>query len=312
MALRFDGKVALVTGAGNGLGKEYAKLLGSLGAKVVVNDLGGNLSGAGASSSAADTVVAEIKAAGGEAVANYNSVTDGDLIVKTAIDTYGRIDIVINNAGILRDVSFKKMTDKDWDLIYEVHSKGPYKVTHAAWPHMLNNKYGRIVNVSSPAGLYGNFGQVNYSAMKRAAVGFTLALSLEGAKNNVKANVIAPIAASRMMGTVMPEDIMKNVPPQTVANFVAYLCHESCPASGQVFELAGRFISRLRWERSAGVVMPEDFSVDQVGEKFAEICDMSENTDHPPEQGKSSTEKALAATKATGSFSLGQKPAAKL
>lgn len=217
MALRFDGKVALITGAGNGLGKEYAKLLASLGAKVVVNDLGGNLSGAGASSSAADLVVEEIKAAGGEAVANYDSVTDGDKIVKTAIDAFGRIDIVINNAGILRDVSFKKMTDKDWDLIYEVHSKGPFKVTHAAWPHMMDNGYGRIVNISSPAGLYGNFGQVNYSSMKRAAIGFTLALSKEGAKKNIKANCIAPIAASRMMGTVMPEDIMKNVPPQTVA-----------------------------------------------------------------------------------------------
>jgi NAD(P)-dependent dehydrogenase (short-subunit alcohol dehydrogenase family) len=312
MTLRFDGRVALITGAGNGLGKEYAKLFASLGAKVVVNDLGGSLLGAGASSSAADMVVSEIRAAGGEAVANYDSVTDGEKIVDTAIQAFGRIDIIVNNAGILRDVSFKKMSDKDWDLVYEVHSKGPYKVTRAAWPHMLENKYGRIVNISSPAGLYGNFGQANYSAMKRAAIGFTLTLSKEGASSNIKANVIAPIAASRMMGTVMPEKILQQVPPLPVATFVAYLCHESCPASGEIFELAGRWISRLRWERSAGVVMPDDFTVDQVAEQFAEICDMSKDTDHPPEHGPTSTEKAIAATGGKGKFKLGDRPPSKL
>lgn len=311
MALRFDGRVAIITGAGNGLGREYAKLLASRGASVVVNDLGGSFSGTGSSTSAADTVVAEIKASGGTAVANYDSVTDGEKIVQTAIDTYGRVDIVINNAGILRDVSFRKMTNQDWDMIYKVHSEGPYKVTHAAWPHMEKNAYGRIVNVSSPAGLYGNFGQVNYSAMKRAAIGFTLALSREGRKRNIQANVIAPIAASRMMGTVMPDDIMKSVPATTVATFVAYLCHESCPSTGGVFELAGRWIAKMRWERSQGVTMPEDFSVDDVAEQFSAICDFSSGSDHPPEEGKSSTEKALTITKKSPSTTF-KAPGSKL
>lgn len=281
MALRYDGKVAIVTGAGNGLGKEYAKLLASRGAKVVVNDLGGSATGAGASSAAADKVVDEIKLAGGEAVADYNSVTDGDKIVQTAIDKYGRIDIVINNAGILRDVSFRKMTDKDWDMIYQVHMLGAYKVTHAAWPHMEKNGYGRIVNVSSPAGLYGNFGQVNYSAMKRAAVGFTLALSLEGAKKNIKANVIAPLAASRMMQTIMGEDMLKNLPASSVATFVSYLCHESCASTGGIFELGGHWIAKVRWQRAKGVTLRENFTIEDVAKNIDKIADFSEGAEFP-------------------------------
>ncbi|MDX1497329.1 MAG: SDR family NAD(P)-dependent oxidoreductase, partial [Salinisphaeraceae bacterium] len=165
--IRFDGKVAIVTGAGNGLGKSHALLLGSRGAKVVVNDLGGDIHGDGnRSSAAADAVVEEIKAMGGEAVANYDSVEDGDKIVQTAVDTFGTVDIVINNAGILRDVSFAKMTDKDWDLILAVHLRGSYKVSHAAWPIMKEKGYGRIIMTTSAAGIYGNFGQANYSAAK--------------------------------------------------------------------------------------------------------------------------------------------------
>jgi len=164
--LRFDGRVAIVTGAGGGLGKAYALLLASRGAKVVVNDLGSTHTGEGHSSKAADVVVDEIKKAGGEAVANYDSVEDGDKIVQTALDTWGRIDIVINNAGILRDTTFLKMTDKDWDLIYRVHLKGSYAVTKAAWPHMRDKEYGRIIMTTSAAGIYGNFGQSNYSAAK--------------------------------------------------------------------------------------------------------------------------------------------------
>ena len=159
--LRFDGKVAIVTGAGGGLGRSHALLLAARGAKVVVNDLGGSFTGEGKSGGAADKVVAEIKAAGGEAVANYDSVEDGDKIVKTAIDAFGQIDIVINNAGILRDVSFPKMTQQDWDLIYKVHVLGAFKVTYAAWPYMRDQGYGRIIMTASAAGIYGNFGQAN-------------------------------------------------------------------------------------------------------------------------------------------------------
>src|SRR6187401_119325 len=174
--LRFDGRVALVTGAGNGLGRSHALLLAARGAKVVVNDLGGGIHGEGKSQSAADTVVEEIKAAGGQAAANYDSVEDGAKIVQTAIDAFGKIDIVINNAGILRDVSFQKMTQTDWDLVYKVHVLGAFRVTHAAWPYMRDAGYGRIIMTTSASGIYGNFGQANYSMAKLGLHGFTQTL----------------------------------------------------------------------------------------------------------------------------------------
>src|SRR4029078_12662066 len=169
--LRYDGRVAIVTGAGGGLGRSHALLFASRGAKVVVNDLGGTFSGEGKSSSAADKVVAEIKAAGGEAVANYDSVEDGDKIVKAAIDTWGKIDILVNNEGILRDVSFAKMSQQDWDLVYKVHVLGAFRCTHAAWPHMRDAGYGRVIMTSSAAGIYGNFGQANYAMAKLGSHG---------------------------------------------------------------------------------------------------------------------------------------------
>src|SRR4051794_22836149 len=196
--LRFDGRVALVTGAGGGLGRSHALLLGKRGCKVVVNDLGGSMHGGGKSSAAADKVVEEIKAAGGEAVANYDSVEDGDKIVQTAMDTWKRIDIVVNNAGILRDTSFKKLTPEDWDLIYRVHVNGAFKVTKAAWDHMLDAGYGRIIMTASAAGIYGNFGQANYAMAKLGLVGFANTLAIEGLKKNVRVNTIAPIAGSRL------------------------------------------------------------------------------------------------------------------
>src|SRR5256885_12700173 len=183
--LRFDGKVVVVTGAGQGLGRSHALLFARRGAKVVVNDLGGSHTGSGKSSAAADKVVAEIKELGGNAVANYDSVEDGDKIVKTAVDAFGRIDIVINNAGILRDTTFHKMTREDWDLIFKVHVLGAFRVTHAAWPLMREQGYGRIIFTTSAAGLYGNFGQANYSAAKLALVGLTQTLALEGDKKNI-------------------------------------------------------------------------------------------------------------------------------
>ena len=223
--VRFDGRVAIVTGAGGGLGKTYALLLASRGAKVVVNDLGGNLRGEAAAAQVhpADAVVAEIKAAGGQAVANKDSVEHGDKIVKTAVDAFGTVDIVINNAGILRDISFQKMTERDWDLIMLVHLKGAFSVTRAAWNIMREKNYGRIVNTGSSAGIFGSFGQVNYSTAKLGLWGFTQSLAKEGAKRNIRVNCIAPLAGTRMTETVMPAEVVAALKPDFVAPFVAYL-----------------------------------------------------------------------------------------
>ncbi|KAH8590532.1 multifunctional beta-oxidation protein-like protein [Bisporella sp. PMI_857] len=258
--LRYDGQVVVVTGAGGGLGKAYAIFFGSRGASVVVNDLGGSFKGEGNSTKAADVVVDEIKAAGGKAVANYNSVTDGDKIIETAIKTFGRIDVLINNAGILRDISFKNLTDKDWDLIIEVHVKGSYKCARAAWPYFRKQKYGRVINTASAAGLFGSFGQTNYSAAKLALVGFTETLAKEGAKYNIHANVIAPIAASRMTQTVMPPDILDNLKPEWVVPLVAVLVHKDATENGSIFEAGGGHIAKLRWERASGLLLKADDS----------------------------------------------------
>jgi 3-hydroxyacyl-CoA dehydrogenase/3a,7a,12a-trihydroxy-5b-cholest-24-enoyl-CoA hydratase len=280
--LRFDGKVALVTGAGGGLGRSHALLLASRGAKVVVNDLGGSHTGEGKSASAADKVVDEIKAAGGQAVANYDSVEDGDKIIKTAIDTFGGIDIVINNAGILRDVSFQKMTQQDWDLVYKVHVLGTMKVTHAAWNHMRDKGYGRIINTSSAAGIYGNFGQANYAMAKLGIHGFTQTLAAEGKKRNIIVNTIAPIAGSRMTETVLPKELLEALKPEYVSALVAKLAHESTEESGGLYEVGGGFYAKLRWERSAGktfrlgrVITPED-----VDSSWKDISQF-EKTEHP-------------------------------
>ncbi len=280
--LRFDGRVAIVTGAGGGLGRSHALLLASRGANVVVNDLGGSFTGEGKSSSAADKVVDEIRAAGGDAVASYNSVEDGDQIVKTAIDTWGRIDIVVNNAGILRDVSFAKMTQADWDLVYKVHVLGTFKVTHAAWPHMRDAGYGRIINTSSAAGIYGNFGQANYSMAKLGIHGFTQTLAAEGKKRNVVVNTIAPIAGSRMTETVLPKELLEALKPEYVSALVAKLAHEATEETGGLYEVGGGFYAKLRWERAAGktfrlgrAITPED-----VNSNWKAITDFGK-AEHP-------------------------------
>src|SRR6201995_4452076 len=222
--LRFDGRVAIVTGAGNGLGRAHALLLASRGAKVVVNDLGGGATGAGKASAAADKGGEEIKAGGGDAVANYDSVEDGAKIVQCALDTWKRIDIVVNNAGILRDTSFQKMTQDDWDLIYRVHVLGAFRVTKAAWDHMREAGFGRIIFTASAAGIYGNFGQANYAMAKLGLVGLSNTLAIEGKKKNVFVNTIAPIAGSRLTETVLPKELTEALKPEFVSPLVAYLC----------------------------------------------------------------------------------------
>lgn len=278
MSLDFKDKVAIVTGAGGGLGRIYALALGKRGCKVVVNDLGGNTRGEGKDTSAADKVVNEIKAAGGEAVANYDSVVEGAKIVETAIKTWGRIDVVVNNAGILRDVSFLKMTDQDWKLLVDVHLHGAYQVTKAAWPHMRKQNYGRVIMVTSCAGLYGNHGQAHYSAVKMGLVGLAKTLAHEGAKNNIKVNVIAPIAGSRMTETVMPPDLLKALKPDYVAPLVEYLCHSSCESSGGIFEVGGGWVSAVRWQRSKGELFPlnDKFNIEAVRDSMKKINDFTD------------------------------------
>ena len=209
-------RVIVVTGAGGGLGREYALTLAGEGASVVVNDLGGARDGTGAGHSMADQVVGEIKAAGGRAVANYDSVADAEgaaNIVKTAVDEFGKIDGIVSNAGILRDGTFHKMTDEAWDSVLKVHLYGGYNVIRAAWPHFREQSFGRIVVATSTSGLFGNFGQANYSAAKLGLVGLINTLAQEGAKYNIKANAVAPIAATRMTEDIMPPEILEKLTP---------------------------------------------------------------------------------------------------
>ncbi|KAJ2902605.1 peroxisomal hydratase-dehydrogenase-epimerase (short chain dehydrogenase) [Zalerion maritima] len=275
--LRFDDQVVVVTGAGGGLGKAYATFFASRGASVVVNDLGGSFKGEGTSSKTADVVVEEIKAAGGKAVANYDSVEDGDKIIETAMKTYGRVDVLLNNAGILRDISFKNMKDQDWDLVMKVHVKGSYKCAKAAWPIFRKQKYGRVINTASAAGLFGSFGQCNYSAAKLAMVGFTETLAKEGAKYNIHANVIAPIAASRMTETVMPPDVLASLKPDWVVPLVAVLVHKNSTENGSIFEVGGGHMAKLRWERSSGLLLKADdsYTPSAVIKQWNKVVDFS-------------------------------------
>ncbi|UJR86779.1 Hypothetical protein I5071_88800 [Sandaracinus amylolyticus] len=282
--LRFDGKVVVVTGAGNGLGRSHALEFARRGAKVVVNDLGGSHTGEGASQTAAQKVVDEIEAGGGEAVANYDSVENGENIVKTAIDTFGRIDVLINNAGILRDVSFAKMTEQDWDLVYRVHVKGAFKCTHAAWPYMRDQKFGRIIMTASAAGIYGNFGQANYAMAKLGLAGFANTLAIEGRKNNVIVNTIAPVAGSRMTETVMPQNLLDALKPEYVTALVVELCHESQEDTGGLYEVGGGFYGKLRWERTKGKLfrLGRPVKAEDVHESWGEISKFDADATHPP------------------------------
>ena len=280
--LRFDSRVAIVTGAGNGLGRAHSLLLASRGAKVVVNDLGGGATGGGKSSSAADKVVAEIRAAGGEAVANYDSVEDGAKIVQQALDTYKRVDVVVNNAGILRDTSFHKMTQEDWDLVYRVHVLGAFRVTHAAWNHLREAGYGRVVMTASAAGIYGNFGQANYAMAKLGVYGFAQTLAVEGRKRGIHVNTIAPIAGSRMTETVLPPDLVAALKPEYVSPLVAWLCHESCEESGALFEVGGGYVGKLRWERADGALfrLSRPMTPEGLRQKWSTVVDFGKAS-HP-------------------------------
>ncbi len=270
----YEGRVAVVTGAGGGLGRSHALLLASRGAKVVVNDLGGNRAGEGGGSEMADQVVAEIEAAGGEAVANYASVADvegASSVVQSAVDAFGRIDIVVNNAGILRDTSFAKLTPEALDLVLKVHLYGSFYVSMAAWAHLKDQGYGRIVNTTSGSGLYGNFGQSNYSAAKMGITGLTRTLAIEGARYGINANVIAPVAASRMTEDIMPPQLLEVLEPENVSPLVGYLASEACTDSGRIFSVGGGYIARVAIVEGEGATFDAGFTPDDVADKWGQV-----------------------------------------
>ncbi|WP_175857656.1 SDR family NAD(P)-dependent oxidoreductase [Burkholderia anthina] len=243
MFMDFNQRVAVVTGAGGGLGRQYALALAARGAKVVVNDLGGTVDGSGSSSTAAQAVVNEIRSAGGEAIANGASVTDFEAVqgmVADAMSTWGRVDILINNAGILRDKSFAKMTIEDFRLVLDVHLMGAVNCTKAVWDIMRNQNYGRIMMTTSSSGLYGNFGQANYGAAKMALVGLMQSLSIEGSKHNIHVNSLAPTAFTRMTDSVMP-DMGNLLTPESVVPAMLVLTHESAPTRTILCAGAGTF-----------------------------------------------------------------------
>ncbi|WP_340647651.1 SDR family NAD(P)-dependent oxidoreductase [Phenylobacterium sp.] len=274
--IRFDGKVAIVTGAGGGLGKQHALELARRGAKVVVNDLGGSMDGSGGSSSAADAVVEEIKALGGEAISNGSSVTDDAGVahmVKQTMDQWGRIDVLIANAGILRDKSFAKMTMEDFELVLNVHLMGTVKPTKAVWEIMREQNYGRIVVTTSSSGMYGNFGQSNYGAAKLGIIGFMNTIRLEGQKNNIHINAISPVAATRMTENLMPPAILEKLKPEYVTPGVVYLASEEAPTGAILTAGAGAFALTRLYE-TEGVYLGEGgLSVEEVRDNWSKISD---------------------------------------
>jgi NAD(P)-dependent dehydrogenase (short-subunit alcohol dehydrogenase family) len=273
-ALGFDGKVAIITGAGGGLGRQHALLLASRGALVVVNDLGGAVDGTGSDKGAAERVVDEIKAAGGEAVADTNSVATpegGEAIVQTAIDAYGRVDIVVNNAGILRDKAFHNMEPDLMNPVFDVHLKGAFHVTQPAWVRMREQGYGRIISTSSAAGIFGNFGQTNYGAAKMGLVGFTRVLAVEGARYDIKANAIAPLALTRMTENIMGP-LADKLGPEFVSPLVTYLAHESCEATGRVFSVGGGRVAEVFIAETQGFHSPT-LSPEDVRDQWGTITD---------------------------------------
>ena len=300
MTIRFDGRVAIVTGAGGGLGRQHALALAARGARVVVNDLGGTLDGNGGTPKAAQLVVDEIRAAGGEAIASGASVTDASAVqamVDEAMKTWGRVDILVNNAGILRDKSFAKMTLDDFRLVVEVHLMGAVNCTKAVWDLMRAQNYGRIVMTTSSSGLYGNFGQSNYGAAKMALVGLMQTLSIEGAKNDIRVNCLAPTAATRMTENLMPEAVLTLLKPEAVTPGLLALVADDAPTRVVLCAGAGAFErAHITMTQGVFVGLPDD-AAEQVAASFEALSDRNGET--VPEsgnaQGTLETAKALRA-----------------
>jgi NAD(P)-dependent dehydrogenase (short-subunit alcohol dehydrogenase family) len=271
--LGYDGKVAIITGAGGGLGRQHALLMASRGALVVVNDLGGAVDGSGSDKGAAQKVVDEIISLGGEAVADTNSVSTpegGEAIVAGAVKAFGRVDIVINNAGILRDKSFHNMDPSLMNPVFDVHLKGAFHVTQPAFVLMREQGYGRIVSTSSAAGIFGNFGQTNYGAAKMGLVGFTRVLAVEGAKYNIKANAIAPLALTRMTESLFSGAMAEKLQPGLISPIVAYLAPDECPVSGEVYSVGGGRVARVFIAETEGYHNP-NLTMEDVRDNFTQI-----------------------------------------
>jgi len=278
MSISFADQVAIVTGAGGGLGRCHALELARRGAKVVVNDLGGTMDGSGGSSDAAEAVVAEIKAMGGEAIANGGSVSDragAQSMVDDAMNAWGRVDVLINNAGILRDKSFSKMTLDDFEMVVNVHLMGAAYCSHAVWPIMREQNYGRILMTTSPSGLYGNFGQTNYGAAKMGQVGLMNSMKIEGAKNNIHTNSIAPVAATRMTENLMPEEVLEKLGPELVTPAAIFLVSEEAP-NGVILQAQGGQYSLAAVVENNGVNLGVDATADDVASSYEAIVDMAE------------------------------------
>ena len=278
MSISFNDQVAIVTGAGGGLGRCHALELARRGAKVVINDLGGSMDGTGGSSDAAEAVVAEIQAMGGEAIANGGSVSDragAQSMVDAAMNAWGRVDILINNAGILRDKSFSKMTLDDFEMVVNVHLLGAAYCSHAVWPIMREQNYGRILMTTSPSGLYGNFGQTNYGAAKMGQVGLMNSMKIEGAKNNIHTNSIAPVAATRMTENLMPEEVLEKLGPELVTPAAIFLVSDEAP-NGVILQAQGGQYSLAAVVENNGVNLGVDATADDVASSYESIVDMAE------------------------------------
>ena len=279
MTISFKDKVAIVTGAGGGLGRCHALQFAERGAKVIVNDLGGSVDGSGGSSEAADKVVEEIKAMGGDAISNGSSVTDKagvKKLVDDAMAAYGRIDILVNNAGVLRDKSFAKVTLDDFEFVVDVHMMGSVYCTKAVWPIMVEQKYGRIVMTSSSSGIFGNFGQSNYGSAKMGVVGLMNTLRLEGQKNNIKVNSLVPVAATRMTENLgMPDAVFDSLKPESVSPAVIFMASEDAPDGVMISAGAGVF-AMAEIVHSEGIALKgDDLNADMLAEKWSEASDMT-------------------------------------
>lgn len=294
MTISFEGKVAIITGAGNGLGRSHALALAERGAKVVINDLGGARDGSGASSDAAQEVVALIESKGGEAIAHGANVAKMDQVedmVKQTIEKWGRVDILINNAGILRDKTFAKMTIEDFQLVMDVHVMGTVNCTKAVWQIMRDQNYGRIVVTTSSSGMYGNFGQSNYGAAKMAVLGFMNTIGLEGAKNDIRINALAPTAGTRMTEDLMPKEVLDMLTPESVTAGLLTICHDDAPNRYILCAGAGGYASTRLFETD-GIFLPaEEQSPENVLANIATVSDTSNQS--VMETGAGQTQKFL-------------------